>query len=372
MNKHSRKKNIYTVVGLFCVMSLTMMGCSRDESRVIESENANMEESVPTSPTGESIDRLGNANIDMEANVVKLHEDNESDEEKEGKEEETVEEVVEETPQFQWDGTPKVLETVASGITVYGNESAEIDASNISKGYVMVKYLGNNPKVRMQIETPIGDVYTYVLSQEHIYESFPLTRGDGNYSVKVFENVSGDQYALACGETLSVQLENGFSPFLYPNQYVSFTKDSNVVKKAQELATECNTDLDVVTSIYHYVVENVTYDYELASTVTYGYLPNVDTVLATNKGICFDYAALMSSMLRSQGIPTKLEVGYAGSAYHAWISVYIDGVGWIDNIIQFDGHDWHLLDPTFASTVGTKETNDFIGDGTNYQLKYSY
>ncbi len=35
----------------------------------------------------------------------------------------------------------------------------------------------------------------------------------------------------------------------------------------------------------------------------------------------------MTAMLRSQGIPTKLEIGYSGEAYHAWISTWIDGVG---------------------------------------------
>ena len=30
-------------------------------------------------------------------------------------------------------------------------------------------------------------------------------------------------------------------------------------------------------------------------------------------------------MLRAQGIPTKLVIGYAGNVYHAWNSVLIDG-----------------------------------------------
>ena len=56
----------------------------------------------------------------------------------------------------------------------------------------------------------------------------------------------------------------------------------------------------------------------------------------------------MTSMLRSQGIPTKLQIGYAGKVYHAWISVYLEETGWIDDIIQFDGKHWERMDPTFA------------------------
>ena len=72
--------------------------------------------------------------------------------------------------------------------------------------------------------------------------------------------------------------------------------------------------------------------------------------LSTGKGICFDYAALMTAMLRSQGIPTKLEIGYSGEVYHAWISTYIDEIGWVDNVIQFDGKSWSLIDPTLAAS----------------------
>lgn len=54
----------------------------------------------------------------------------------------------------------------------------------------------------------------------------------------------------------------------------------------------------------------------------------------------------MTAMLRSQDIPTKLVVGYTGNLYHAWINVYLEGQGWVDNIIYFDGTSWKLMDPT--------------------------
>ena len=95
--------------------------------------------------------------------------------------------------------------------------------------------------------------------------------------------------------------------------------------------------------------------------------------LAQKKGICFDYAALMTAMLRSQDIPTKLVVGYTGSLYHAWINVFLEGQGWVDNVIYFDGHDWKLMDPTFASSgKQSKEIMQYIGNGGNYKAKYSY
>ena len=78
-------------------------------------------------------------------------------------------------------------------------------------------------------------------------------------------------------------------------------------------------------------------------------------------------------MLRSQSIPTRLQIGYAGSAYHAWISTYIEDIGWIDGMIRFDGQSWSLMDPTFAANQSSPESlKKFIGDGSNYQTLYTY
>ena len=131
--------------------------------------------------------------------------------------------------------------------------------------------------------------------------------------------------------------------------------------------------LDKVAAIYDFVVKNLTYDKQLAATVQSGYLPVLDSVLAKKTGICFDYAALMTGMLRSQGVPCKLVVGYAGTAYHAWISVYSEKTGWVEGVVYFDGVSWQRMDPTFASS-GKQSASimQYIGDGKNYTAKYLY
>jgi transglutaminase-like putative cysteine protease len=98
----------------------------------------------------------------------------------------------------------------------------------------------------------------------------------------------------------------------------------------------------------------------------------VDAILASGTGICLDYAAVMASMLRSQRIPTRLEVGYAQDAYHAWISVYTADTGWLNGIIEFDGNVWTLVDPTFGANTDDKTLKKFIGDGSNYILQKMY
>ncbi|MDU2194717.1 MAG: transglutaminase-like domain-containing protein, partial [Clostridiales bacterium] len=161
----------------------------------------------------------------------------------------------------------------------------------------------------------------------------------------------------------------------YPNQFVDYNAKSAVVSKAAEIVSAAGaaTDLSRVQAVFDFVTKNFSYDYELAKTVQSGYLPVVDRVLEGKKGICFDYAAVMCAMLRSQNIPCKLVVGYAGTTYHAWINVYIDGVGWVDKVIYFDGESWTLMDPTFVSTgKASQSIMKYVTDDTNYTQKYAY
>ena len=270
------------------------------------------------------------------------------------------------------DSTPKVLTPSADGVTVYQNDFASIDASNTSQGYVMVKYNGTNEKVKLQITCPDQSCYTYLISDRGAYDTFPLTAGNGSYALQVLENVAGDTYTVSLAQSINVNIEDEFLPFLYPNQYVNFHTDSKAVSKGSDLAKDTYSDLDVVQNIYNYVIKNISYDTEKAQNVSYGYVPDIDDTLSSKKGICFDYAALMASMLRSQNIPTKLEVGYSGDAYHAWISTYIDDKGWVDDIIQFDGDTWQIMDPTLAATNDSAAVKKYIGDGSHYVVKYTY
>ena len=270
------------------------------------------------------------------------------------------------------DSTPKVLTPSADGVTVYQNDFASIDASNTSQGYVMVKYNGANEKVKLQITCPDQSCYTYLISDRGAYDTFPLTAGNGSYTLQVLENVAGDTYTVSLTQSINVSIEDEFLPFLYPNQYVNFHADSQAVSKGSDLAKDTYSDLDVVQNIYNYVIKNISYDTEKAQNVSYGYVPDVDDTLSSKKGICFDYAALMTSMLRSQNIPTKLEVGYSGDAYHAWISTYIDDKGWVDDIIQFDGDTWQIMDPTLAETNDSAAVKKYVGDGSHYVVKYTY
>ncbi len=339
-----KKKSIRTSTAVL-LASAVLYGCAGNSAPAGTGHSAEMQETSAS----EAAETLG---VEDSAETLAVIED-------------------EAVPLYQKPAGSDVRTPVASGSVTYGNGRATIDASNTSNGYVMIKYTGGQSRIKIQIAK--STTYTYDLNARNTYEVFPFTEGNGTYSIKIFENVSGNQYAQVMSQNISVSLADEFAPFLTPNQYVNFSNGSAAVNKGAELAASAADEIGVVTNVYNYVINNITYDTAKAASVQSGYLPNVDQVLDQKTGICFDYAALMTAMLRSQDIPTKLVIGYSGGLYHAWVNVYIDNIGWVDNFIYFDGHNWSLMDPTFASSGGQSESiKQYIGNGSNYQAKYTY
>ncbi|MGB4985065.1 MAG: transglutaminase-like domain-containing protein [Erysipelotrichaceae bacterium] len=268
------------------------------------------------------------------------------------------------------DNNPQVLIPTADKELIVENKGGSIDYSNNDQGYVVVEYKGSK-KAKLQIRCPSDNVYTYSLNGG--LEVFPLTEGDGKYTITINENRSGKSYYVILAVTIDVKLVNEFSPFLYPNQYVNFNESTKQIEKGKEVVEGAKTELEVVEKVYNYVIGNISYDFDKATSVKSGYTPIIDKVIEEGKGICFDYAAVMASILRSQRIPTRMDIGYVQDVYHAWISVYISDVGWINGIIEFDGVSWKLMDPTFEDSKSIFDSiSQFVGDGSNYLTKYRY
>ena len=268
-----------------------------------------------------------------------------------------------------------IITPTADGVKVYSNDDALIDASNSSQGYLMIrlkKAMSGSYRILVNADD-INVRYTFQLNSSGNYEVIPLTEGSGKYTVNVLKVTSAGKGTVMFKQSLSVSVADSFLPFLTPNQFCMYDAGSSCVALSSKL---CGGNKDTITAaIYDYVINNISY-VSTAENGANGYIPVPDTVLANKSGICFDYASLMAAMLRSQKIPTKVVVGYAGDIYHAWISVYVDGSGWIDGYIYFDGNSWNRMDPTFAASAKDdadyKNTVDFISNGSNYSVMYYY
>lgn len=229
-----------------------------------------------------------------------------------------------------------------SGVNVLTGGKVTVDISNASRGYIMARHTGSEKRLKARV-TYGQYVYQYDMNNQGEYETFPLQFGSGEYLIEVFENTRDSQYALVFNQNFSVSMENPNDAFLCPNQYVWYTPTTQAITKSFELCADATTDLERAQILYEYVGNTIMYDYIkalMASTGELaGYLPDVDTTLDTQMGICFDYASLLACMMRVQGIPTKLVIGdlLTQNQYHAWNESYIDG-------------KWVLMDPTFKSS----------------------
>ena len=196
-----------------------------------------------------------------------------------------------------------------------------IDASHMDQGYVMCCVSApTNHGLKIRV-TYNGAQLTYDLGNAGDYEVFPLQLGSGNYEFALFENVKGSKYSAEGKIVLSAQLNDANAAFLVPNQYVNYVRTTNAVVKSDELATQG----DVYNAVLDFMRSEFSYDFVRAKTIPAGTLPEIDQCFDNRAGVCQDLSAIMVCMLRVQGIPAKLMIGYADKYYHAWTVAVVDG-----------------------------------------------
>ncbi len=200
--------------------------------------------------------------------------------------------------------------------------------------------------------------YQYDFQKRNQYMGIPLNMGDGEYILKVYQQIEGTSYAEVMACTFTVALSSSLKPYTAASQMADFYTSSACVAKANSLCGGSSTTDGKVSAVYEWIAANIDYDTALANSITSGqvtaYVPDAENTYNTRKGICFDYASLMCAMLRSQGIPTRLAVGSTPLGYHAWNEVYYKGTGWVVvSSFQWeyiDGSGWVMLDTTFAAS----------------------
>jgi len=242
----------------------------------------------------------------------------------------------------------EILWPTQPGKLVFESNGYEIDYSNAEFGYISI--LSPEISVDQKAQISMNDtVYTYLLvSNEYIV--VPLQMGDGTYSIKLLRNKEGSTYVVSASTKIEVKLVDDTSAFLYPNQIIDYNKETKAIMKSFDLTLDADSEIERVYEVYNYIINNIEYDYDKAKEAqTKFILPIIDDTYLVEKGICFDYASLMTAMLRVQHIPTRVVTGYVEQGYHAWVDVYIKDIGWINPSIYFEAEVWKRVDPTFDS-----------------------
>ena len=102
------------------------------------------------------------------------------------------------------------------------------------------------------------------------------------------------------------------------------SKTVSPVTKADSLCAG-KSDKEAFDEVCNFMKTSFVYDFIKAINVKAGTLPDIDGSYEKKMGVCQDLSAIMVAMLRTQGIPSKLIIGYADSQYHAWTMTTING-----------------------------------------------
>lgn len=215
-----------------------------------------------------------------------------------------------------------------------------ISKKELDKGIVAINYSPEKNKDVKAVVTKGKVSYNYPIVGPTT--NLPLQSGDGAYVVTLAEGIGGNKYKVLKQETVNLKLADDSVIYLQSIPQANWNDQMLSVKKAKELTKNAKTDLEKLNIIHNYVSSTVKYDYEKAKTIKGEYIPSAELTFSQNTGICYDYSVLTAVMLRSVGVPAKIEMGTKNDIkdYHSWNSVYLK-----------DTKKWVLVDTTYDAIL---------------------
>lgn len=132
-----------------------------------------------------------------------------------------------------------------------GDCQLSIDFRHANQGYVLVRHEKTENALKLRIAK--GEyALTYDLAADGEYAAFPLTLGDGFYTLQVFQRIFSMEYAPVASYDISVIIEDDNLPFLHPNQYVWYTPESKAAAKAARLDEGLSTNTENLGAVRAY------------------------------------------------------------------------------------------------------------------------
>ena len=110
------------------------------------------------------------------------------------------------------------------------------------------------------------------------------------------------------------------------------TMSPRIRKMADEITAGKQGTMEEANAIYHYVLNNMTYD---KSKPGWG-KGDTERACDIKAGNCTDFHSLFMSLARARGIPARFVIGFpltskehVVTGYHCWAEFYVDGKGWV-------------------------------------------
>jgi transglutaminase-like putative cysteine protease len=179
-----------------------------------------------------------------------------------------------------------------------------------------------------------------------------------NVGVRRLHRTDGDAYRLGFVPTEAIRyqvssaLSTAFAPgrvLLNKSERAHYLQLPTVDPRLPELARQMmnsGDDLHRVRALENRLRHDYSYTLKLPSTPSRD--PLADFLFVRKQGHCEYFASSMAVMLRTQGIPSRVVNGFAGSTYNPVSDLYVirasDAHSWVEAFI--DGPGWMTFDPT--------------------------
>lgn len=205
--------------------------------------------------------------------------------------------------------------------------NAEIDVRTASDGFFSVFYEAD-AGLKMKVGVTAAGQTTYYDYTPGAKAAYALDKGDGDYTIALYRNLSGTRYQKVLSKSISVRLTDALAPYLVSTAEITFSEGDDICRKAAELCEGLTDNESRIVAIYNDIAGNFQYDDVFADAVRRGavknYTPDTNGALNSKLGVCYDFSAVFAAMCRSQGIPCALAKGYTANGYHAWNLVWVN------------------------------------------------
>ncbi len=186
------------------------------------------------------------------------------------------------------------------------------------------------------------------------FDQWVLSRTDTSVTVELTSRASLDTQAGFPVDSNLIPIE------VLPYLQSTSTQQSNntaIINQAQALTVDTQTEAQAVVAILDWVRANIAYDYSFS-------LPTDAVSVYNNRsGVCSGFSNLSVALLRSVGIPAKVQTGCAlwslpEGGGHAWIEVYYPDTGWVPSEPQSIENfvDQHLVSSKWWEWCGKAAT----------------
>ena len=211
-----------------------------------------------------------------------------------------------------------------------GDEPSDvyIGKDQIDHGLIYLKVLGADESKLNILLVPNGFMADGGNMRPYGEGYYPLVHGSGEYVCVVLAEQNDGTYMEAFRTVFFAEFDAN-DPYNYSNVFSMYSEESRLARKAYELTYNLDDRDAMAKRIKNYLSWNFRYSY---GSEGFHELVDNDAIYDKGEGVCYHYASLYSSMMKSIGIPTREVRGYVFGRdlkYHSWNEYLNENDEWI-------------------------------------------